>query len=164
MDEKELMTFMVRKFSRLLNNDSQLTNLVGQGKKKSFSTNVFQCYECGKEGHIKLDCPNLKPKQKGKKRFPQGRNMKRKEAYIAWENPESESSSDEDTDQEEEPNICNMAGTLSDDSDNNEEFEKLPIEEKYQQLIETFSELHAKAMRLEYKISLSSKNSPRRRW
>ncbi|WVY89919.1 hypothetical protein V8G54_035433 [Vigna mungo] len=155
MDDKELMTLMVRKFSRLMQNDSQLFNHAGQSKKKSFSTNTVQCYGCGKKGHIKPDCPEIQPKQKGKKIFPQSRNMRKKGAYIAWENSESESSSDDDADHEEKSNMCHMAGTAKSDSDsdNDEEFDKLPIEEKYQQLIQTYRELHAEAMRLEYKKS-----------
>ena len=61
-----------------MQNDSQLSNYAGQRKKKSFSTNVVQCYECGKEGHIKPDCPELQPKQNGKKRFPRDKNMRGK--------------------------------------------------------------------------------------
>ncbi|WVZ25981.1 hypothetical protein V8G54_004525 [Vigna mungo] len=114
----------------------RIDDLDGQGKKNSFSKNVVQCYECGKEGHTKPDCPELKPKKKVKKRSPQGKNLKRNGAYIAWENTDSESSSDEDAD-------------LDDDADISNE----PVEIKYDLLQDAFKELHAEAMRLQYKVN-----------
>ncbi|WVY89245.1 hypothetical protein V8G54_034759 [Vigna mungo] len=153
MDDKELMTLMVRKFSRLMQNDSQLSNHAGESKRKSFSTNVVQCYECGKECHIKPDCPELQPKQKGKKRFPQGRNMRRKGAYIAWENSDSENSSDEDSDQEEESNLCYMTGVTWDDYDSDADISNEPVDVKYELLQDAFKQLHPEAMRLQYKVN-----------
>lgn len=67
---------------------------------------------------------------------------------MAWENSDSESLSDEDLDQEEESNICFMA-----DYESDTEFEKEPIEVKYDLLLDAFQEIHVEAMRLQYKVN-----------
>ena len=60
------------------------------------------CYECGKPGHYKPDCPSL-AKKKGK-----GQINKPRQAYVAWES-ESESSSDErSSESDEEVYYCFM--------------------------------------------------------
>ncbi|WVZ06169.1 hypothetical protein V8G54_019515 [Vigna mungo] len=124
-----------------------------QIKKRSFRTNVVQCYEYGKEGHIKPECTKLKPKQKGKKRFPQDRSMKQKGAYIAWENTNSENSSGEDVDHEEESNICYMTRVTWDNYDSDTDISNEPVEIKYDLLLDAFQELHAEVMRLQYKVN-----------
>ncbi|BAT74608.1 hypothetical protein VIGAN_01231100 [Vigna angularis var. angularis] len=79
MDNNKLMSMVLRKFNRLMKNNSQLTNHAGNNKaKKAFKSTAIQCYECVKEGHIKPDCPDLKMKQKANKRFPQDKNKKEK--------------------------------------------------------------------------------------
>ncbi|KOM26285.1 hypothetical protein LR48_Vigan247s000300 [Vigna angularis] len=136
------------------NNESCTVKNIGTGKgKKIASSNTVQCYECGKEGHIKPECPNLKVKQRTSRRFPQDKSRKQKTAYIAWENSYTDSSSHEDCDREEESNICFMAGLVKDDYGSDEEFENEPIEVKYDMLLDAFQEIHAKAMRLQYKVN-----------
>ena len=95
----------------------------------------------------------MKPKRNGKKRFPQSRNIRRKGAYIAWENSDSENSSDEDADQEEESNLCYMTGVTWDDYDSDADRSNEPVEVKYDMLQDAFKELHAEAMRLQYKVN-----------
>ncbi|XP_014522135.1 uncharacterized protein LOC106778665 [Vigna radiata var. radiata] len=46
-----------------------------------------------------------------------------------------------------------MAGTSQDDNDSNIEFENEPIEVKYDPLLDAFREVHAEAMRLQYKVN-----------
>ena len=81
-------------------------------KEASTSTQDVTCYECGKQGHIKPDCPKLSKKNgfKGKKEF------KNKKAYVAWEDNEISSSSDSESEE-----CANLALMASHHSDNEEE-------------------------------------------
>ncbi|WVY96365.1 hypothetical protein V8G54_028516 [Vigna mungo] len=128
LDNNELMSMMVRKFSRFMKNRNQLTDRAGNGKgKKATRSNVVQCYECGHEGLIKLECPDLKLKQRASRRFPQDKNKKQKN-----------SSSDDDNDHEEESNVYFMVGSTKDEYDSDEEFKNEPIEVKYDMLLDAF--------------------------
>ena len=83
-------------------------------KKREASTSMQEvtCYECGKQGHIKPDCPQL-PKKSG---FKSKKENKYKKAYVAWEDNEISSSSDSDSD--ESANLALMASHHSDDEVN----------------------------------------------
>ncbi|XP_058733367.1 uncharacterized protein LOC131604975 [Vicia villosa] len=72
-------------------------------KEASTSTQDVTCCECGKQGHIKPDCPKLSKNGgvKGKK------DLENKKAYVAWEDNEISSSSDSDSD--ESANLTLMA-------------------------------------------------------
>ncbi|XP_050895369.1 uncharacterized protein LOC127101987 [Lathyrus oleraceus] len=63
-------------------------------REASTSNEDITCYECGKQGHIKLECPKLAKNHdnKGKKDY-------NRKAYIAWDDNEISSSSDFDSDQ-----------------------------------------------------------------
>ncbi|XP_047161390.1 uncharacterized protein LOC124831443, partial [Vigna umbellata] len=102
MPEKEIMNMVVRKFNMKKRNIA--TNIAGYsgGGKKSSKNNTVICYECGKDGDIKSDCPEVKNRQKAN----------------------------------------------TSDSD----FESEPIEVKYDLLLDAFQEIHAEAMRLQYKL------------
>lgn len=83
------------------------------GKKEaSTSMQDVTCYECGKQGHIKSDCPKLSKKGdfKNKKEF------NNKKAYVAWEENELSSSSGSKSD--ECANLPLMASHHSDDEEN----------------------------------------------
>ncbi|WVZ15533.1 hypothetical protein V8G54_013099 [Vigna mungo] len=83
--------------------------------------------ECGKEGHIKPDCPYLKIKQKDDVKYTQDRRRnKQKKVYIAWENSDEDSSNDDENSIEEETNMCLMVGSVCFESNNNN-FENEPI-------------------------------------
>ena len=94
-------------------NDKSFSHSKGkkQFKKKeaSTSTQEITCYECGKQGHIKRNCPKLSKKGgfKGKKGF------KNKKAYVAWEDNEISSLSDSDSD--ESANLEDNLPSLADD-------------------------------------------------
>jgi len=96
----------------LMNNDN--SNFV---KKKNFfdkneastSTQNITCYECGKHGHIKTECPKLSKKSSFKRR----KESKPKRAYIAWDDNEVSSSSDPESG--EYANLALMASHHSDD-------------------------------------------------
>ncbi|XP_058750996.1 uncharacterized protein LOC131624016 [Vicia villosa] len=81
-------------------------------KEASTSTQYVTCYECGKQGHIKPNCPKLSNSGgvKGKKYF------KNKKPYVAWEDNEISSSSDSDSD--ESANLELMASHHFNDEDN----------------------------------------------
>ncbi|GAV67735.1 zf-CCHC domain-containing protein/UBN2 domain-containing protein, partial [Cephalotus follicularis] len=74
----------------------------GEGSKMDPPT----CFECNKPGHIKVDCPQLKKKK-----------LFKKKALKAWHLSDDESSDDEVT--EQVVNLCFMA--LSDDEDSENE-------------------------------------------
>ncbi|GAV87851.1 zf-CCHC domain-containing protein/UBN2 domain-containing protein, partial [Cephalotus follicularis] len=73
----------------------------GEGSKMDPPT----CFECNKPGHIKVDCPQLKKKK-----------LFKKKALKAWHLSDDESSDDEVT--EEVANLCFMALSDTEDSDN----------------------------------------------
>ncbi|GAV79721.1 zf-CCHC domain-containing protein/UBN2 domain-containing protein [Cephalotus follicularis] len=73
----------------------------GEGSKMDPPT----CFECNKPGHIKVDCPQLKKKK-----------LFKKKALNAWHLSDDDSSDDEVTDQV--ANLCFMALSDTEDSDN----------------------------------------------
>ncbi|GAV80959.1 zf-CCHC domain-containing protein/UBN2 domain-containing protein, partial [Cephalotus follicularis] len=84
----------------------------GEGSKMDPPT----CFECNKPGHIKVDCPQLKKKK-----------LFKKKALNAWNLSDDESSDDEVT--EQVANLCFMALSHDEESDNE-------VDDSY-----TFSEL-----------------------
>lgn len=85
----------------------------------STSTQNVTCYECGKQGHIKMECPNFTKKSGFKSR----KETKSKKAYIAWD--DNEVSSSFDSESEEYANLTLIASHNPDDDDedvNNEFF------------------------------------------
>ncbi|XP_073222356.1 uncharacterized protein [Cicer arietinum] len=77
-------------------------------KDSSTSSQNFTCFECGKQGHIKAECPNIIKKNTIKKKDF-------KKAYIAWEDNEVSSSSE--TESDECANVALMASHQSDDEE-----------------------------------------------
>ncbi|GAV86520.1 zf-CCHC domain-containing protein [Cephalotus follicularis] len=73
----------------------------GEGSKMDPPT----CFECNKQGHIKVDCPQLKKKK-----------LFKKKALKAWHLSDDESSDDEVT--EQVANLCFMASSDTEESDN----------------------------------------------
>jgi len=61
-------------------------------KKSDFGSAKFNCFGCGKQGHIKVDCPNYANKEKGQEKRS-SKTGKSRRAYIAWEDNDTSSSS-----------------------------------------------------------------------
>ncbi|GAV72533.1 zf-CCHC domain-containing protein/UBN2 domain-containing protein, partial [Cephalotus follicularis] len=73
----------------------------GEGSKMDLPS----CFECNKPGHIKVDCPQLKKKK-----------LFKKKALKAWHLSDDDSSDDEVT--EQVANLCFMASSDNEESDN----------------------------------------------
>ncbi|GAV59906.1 zf-CCHC domain-containing protein/UBN2 domain-containing protein, partial [Cephalotus follicularis] len=98
---------LVRELLRCLNDEwepktfSKKNPNKGEGSKMDPPT----CFECNKPGHIKVDCPQLKKKK-----------LFKKKALKAWHLSDDESSDDEVI--EQVANICFMASSDNEESDN----------------------------------------------
>nr|KYP33248.1 Retrovirus-related Pol polyprotein from transposon TNT 1-94 [Cajanus cajan] len=123
-------------------------------KKEEGSTSSYNCFECGKPGHIKAECPNLLKKQQEEKKGK--KNYKGKRAYIAWEDNDSSTTSDES--EFEENNLCLMAGADQDTIVSDSDLESNP---DYDQLQEAFIQIHKEAVKLD---ALNSKLKNKLSW
>jgi len=92
--ESESLNLLTRKFQKFIKMKGRLKNQQGKrGKSKSDSGSTkFVCFGCGKQGHIKTDCPSIAIKDKApdKKNNKSGKSRR---AYIAWEDNATSSSS-----------------------------------------------------------------------
>jgi len=76
--------------------------------KKAYSNLAkLTCFGCGKQGHMKMDCPSLVSKEKTNEKKDY-KTRKGRKAYIAWKGNASISSSSSQEDVE--VNLCLIAG------------------------------------------------------
>jgi len=78
----------------------QASKRYGSKKPSEFNSNKYTCYGCGKQGHIKDECPNNEVKEKEDFKKEKG---KTKKAYVAWDDNDVSSSSSSD---DKEANLC----------------------------------------------------------
>ena len=67
----------------------------------SSNTTNYTCFECGKPGHIKVDCPQLQKKNT----FKSNKDKKPRRAYISWEDNKLSSTSSSDN----EDQVANLS-------------------------------------------------------
>ena len=139
--ETETLMLLTRKFSKFLKKKVKEKSQPFKrfnNKKIDNSTNIT-CFGCGKQGHIKMNCPNQAPKKTAsEKRYV--KNKKQRRAYIASEDNDTSFSSS--LDKEEETNLCMMAGHESDSSVSSSiSF----THENYSTLLNAFKETHEEA-------------------
>ena len=143
--DEENVSLLSRKFSKFLKrNHSKDNNKDRYGNKKSndINSNNYTCFGCGEQGHIKADCPN---KRKEKKPSYKDKKGKTKRAYIAWDENEVSSSSED-----EKANIFLIAEEEDDESCSSSEVSSCASlnEQNYSELLEAFQETHDEANRL----------------
>jgi len=101
---------MVTKFGKFLKRSKD--KKFCKPSKKVENNNTFTCFECGKQGHIKSDCPIYLWKQRVEKKGKKDRKLKK--AYIAWE--DNVSTSSDSFSEEEVANVCLVADSKDDSS------------------------------------------------
>jgi len=124
-------------------------------RKPDLNPNKLTYYGCGKQGHMKTDCPNLANKEKSikKKNYKAGKGRK---AYVAWKDNASSSSSSSQEDNEGNP--CFMAGKDSEVS--SEDSSTSVNSTNYNLLLDVFQETHEVAEKLaRSKNRLKGKNN-----
>ena len=133
-EEDENFMHLVKRLSEFFINNDNYSNFVKKEKffnkkEASTSTQNITCYECGKQGHIKTDCPKLAKKSSFKRR----KGSKPKKAYIAWDDNEVSSSTDSKS--EEYANLALMASHHSDDENEEVSSKSSSCDNDYQSAI-----------------------------
>jgi len=118
----------------------------GNKKTSDFNSNNYTCFGCGKQGHIKADCPNKESNEK-KSSYKEKKGKSRK-TYISWDENEVSSSSSSSS-EDEKANICLIAegDDESCSSSNVSSYASLSAE-NYIKLLQAFQETHEEANRL----------------
>ena len=139
-EDAEKFNLMVRRFGKFLRKSKDRKFSKSFKKVDNNNNNNYTCFECGKQGHIKFECPIYLRKHVGEKKKKTDR--KQKKAYIAWEDSASitfDSSSDEEI-----ANVCLMAKSMNDSSTS----EEIEVNPDFEELLEAFNEMHKEAQRL----------------
>ena len=115
--DNENLNLLVKRFGKYLKRKGNKGNQWRYNSKQNDSSNSskFSCYNCGKQEHIKIECPNAnKEKEKVDDRKKEKKGKERR-AYIAWEdNDDSKSTSSQE--ESDEANLCLMVGYESSSS------------------------------------------------
>src|ERR1044072_1536791 len=148
-EDDENIALLVKKFGKFLRRNRMRKSTPfkkfpkkNDGPSSSNTTN-YTCFESGKQGHIKVDCPQLQKKNsfntfKGKK------DKKPRRAYIAWEDNELSSTSSSDN----EDQVANLSLMASHNSDEEVSDDNSTSKPSYDELQNAFGELHEECVRL----------------
>jgi len=144
--EVETLNMLTRKFSKFLRKRGKEKNQQTKRytKKTDLNSTNLTCFGCGKQGHIKAECPNLNNKDKTAERKKFSKSSKGKRAYIAWD--ENDSTTSCLSKEEDEINLCLMGkeeSMVSSVGSNNSS-----MFENYSTLLQAFHETHEEANRL----------------
>jgi len=143
--DSEDLSLLAKKFQKFIKLKSRAKNQQSKRytRKPYSNSNKLTCYGCGKQGHVKADCPNLANKEKNieKKNYKAGKGRK---AYIAWE--ENASSSSSSSQEDIEANLCFMTGKNSEVS--SEDASTSFNSTNYSSLLNAFQETHEEANKL----------------
>src|SRR6266487_5366723 len=91
-EDDEDMALMVRNFKKFMRHQGKPKQFRNSQKKSDEGTSFNPtCYNCGKKGHIKPDCPQYQKKhEKSDKRSQM--DSKGRRAFIAWDDNDMDSS------------------------------------------------------------------------
>jgi len=109
--DNENLNILVKRFGKYLKRKGNKGNQRRYISKQNDSSNTskFSCYNYGKQGHIKIECPNVNQEKEKLGHKKKEKKAKERRAYITWEdNDDSTSTSSQEG--SEEANLCLMAG------------------------------------------------------
>jgi len=139
---------LVKKFGKYLKRKGNKGNQRRYNSKQNDSSNSskFSCYNCGKQGHIKIECPNVNKEKEKVHDTRKEKKGKERRAYIALEDND-DSTSISSQEESEEANLCLMAGY---ESSSSSQVSSLSSKDKndYYQLLHDFEELHSEANKI----------------
>jgi len=146
--DNENLNLLVKKFGKYLKRKGNKGNQRRYNSKQIDSSNSskFSCYNCGKQGHIKIECPNVNKEKDKVADMKKEKKGKERRAYIAWkDNDDSISTSSQEG--SEEANLCLMDGY---ESSSSSQVSSLSSKDKndYYQLLHDFDELHSEASKI----------------
>ena len=148
--DNENLNFLVKKFSKFMKKKGRdKRNFQKKSTKKIDSTpTTHRCFEYGKLGHIKEDCPTyLKKQQRGDKK--QKKPFKQRRRCIACDDNDASSLSDS-SEEEEEANLCLIADIDEDETKSNVSVSSSKSNTNYDNLLDALEELHEEAHRLTF--------------
>ena len=131
---------MVRKFGKFLKKwkDKKFSKSYKKVDDNNNNNNTY--FECGKQGHIKSECPIYLRKHGGEKKRKKGN--KQKKAYIAWEDSSSKASNSSSDD--EIADVFLMEKSKNDPSTS----EEIEVNSNFGELLEALDEMQEEAQRL----------------
>jgi len=144
--DNENLNVLVKKFGKFLKGRGNKGNQRRYNSKQVDLNNTsnFTCYNCEKQGHIKIECPN--PNREKENNVDRKKEKKPKEthAYITWEDNDDSTTSSSSQDESEEANLCLMADYESSSSSQVSSLDK----NDYNQLLHDFEELYNEANKI----------------
>jgi len=143
--ESENLNLIVKRFVKYLKRKGIKGNTKRYTSKHNESNSSnFTYYNCGKQGHIKIKCPNANKEKEKSVDTKKEKKPKEKPAYIASEDNDDSTTSSSSQDESEEANLCLMVGY---ESSFLSQVSSLDIN-NYNQLLHDFEELHSEANKI----------------